>query len=307
MALFAGLFGPIDRAASVSPSAPLDFWNGLPAPVRGHLADDVKLLIGWTFDGAARHARFAASQIVDAQSTFASVRGFASPTPMQALKARYRIERVFDEGRGYYGIEFAALDEDGKVAAVLLLNRLFRLPIALHEPLGLLTDLVTNGAMMTGFETPALADAKAAAATAWDDAAALNVPLVIGGQSQAGGTAQLQAAFLQRQDPGRPVGFITLNAAHALASVHRLGLAGEDVAGINFSKDLDPGFGPKALFANRIGFQVYIDRDGSGGARPGDTTIFDALLHPHQHFLESFNDVSLAAALDSALAESAAR
>jgi hypothetical protein len=306
LALFAGLFGPIDAARSVSLPPRLDFWNRLSAPVRAYLADDIKLLIGWTFDAAASHARFAAAQIVDGQSTFVSVPGFAPPTPLRALRGRYRIERVFDEGRVYYGIEFAALDESGTVVAVLLLNRLFRMPIALHEPLGVLTDVVTNGAMVTGFETPALGDARSAAETASADAGALGVPLVTGGQSQAGGMAQLQAAYLQRQYPGGAAGFITLNAAHALASVRRLGFAGEDVAGINFSKDLDPGFGPKAFFANRVGFQVYIHRDGRGGTRPGETTIWDAVLQPRQHFLESFNDVSLTAALEAALAESAA-
>jgi len=306
VALLFGLFGPIDAATSTSARPPrLDFWTGLPAPVRAYLADDIKRLIGWTFDAAGSRARLSAGQIIDAQSTFASVPGFAPPTPMHALRACYRIERVFDAHNGYYGIEFAALDDSGKVVAVLLLNRLFRLPVALQEPVGVLTDVVTIGAMLAGFETPALADAEAAAETAWGDAAVLGVPLIAGGQSQAGGTAQLQAALLLKQDPARAVGFVTFNAAHALASVHRLGLAGEDVAGFNFSKDLDPGCGPKTLLANRIGFQIYIHRDGSGSTRPGDTTIFDAMAHPRQHLLDSFNDVSLAAALDSALAASA--
>ncbi len=73
-----------------------------------------------------------------------------------------------------------------------------------------------------------------------------------------------------------------------------------------FSKDRDPGVGPKALFANRIGLQVYIHPDGSGGLSPGDGTLLDALLHPKEHFLMSFNDVSLSAALRPLLATQAA-
>jgi hypothetical protein len=220
---------------------------------------------------------------------------------MSALKGRYRIERAFDNRRGYYGIEFTALDQGAAPVAVLLLNRLFRMPIAHRDPLGLLTDVLTVGAMLTGFETPAIADANAAAETAFNNAKALGVPLIAAGQSQAGGTAQLQVAYLQRERPDFQVGFITFNAAHVLLSVRRLGFAGAQVVGINFSKDLDPGVGPKAPLANRVGFQVYIHRDGSGGKRPGDTTLLDALLHPREHFLDSFNDVSVTAALAAAL------
>jgi hypothetical protein len=178
------------------------------------------------------------------------------------------------------------------------------MPIALEDPLGVATDLVTNGAMLTGVRTPAVEDAGTAADTAHADARQAGVPLVIGGQSQAGGTAQLQVAYLQhRYGHDAPVGFITLNAAHVLLSVKRLGLAGSEVHGVNFSKDLDPGFGPKALFANRVGFQVYIHPDGTGSRTAGDSTLVEAMLHPREHFLDSFSDVSLTAVLQAALAE----
>jgi hypothetical protein len=224
---------------------------------------------------------------------------------MVGLKGRYRVLRpAFDRGGGYYGIEFAALDEAGATGAVLLANRLFRMPIAFEDPLGLATDVVTNGAMLTGIATAAVDDANAAADTAYADARQAGVPLITGGQSQAGGTAQLQVAYLQhRYGHDAPAGFVTMNAAHVLLSVKRLGLAGAEVHGVNFSKDLDPGVGPKALLANRVGFQVYIHPDGTGSRTPGDSTLADAVLHPREHLLDSFTDVSLTAALAAALAE----
>jgi hypothetical protein len=298
-------FGPAGAAPTATDRKRLDFWLGLPTSVQAYLADDIKLLIGWTFDAAAAKRAFEGGEIIDNASGFERVPGFAAPTPMAALKGRYRVLRPpFDRGGGYYGIELAALDESGTTVAVLLTNRLFRMPIALEDPLGLATDLVTNGAMLTGVRTPAIEDAGSAADTAYADARQAGVPLVIGGQSQAGGTAQLQVAYLQhRYGHDAPVGFITLNAAHVLLSVKRLGLAGSEVHGVNFSKDLDPGFGPKALFANRVGFQVYIHPDGTGSRTAGDSTLVEAMLHPREHFLDSFSDVSLTAVLQAALAE----
>jgi hypothetical protein len=297
-----GLLGPIDARAAGNPPR-LAFWERVPEPLRAYLADDIKLLIGWTFDAAASGARLEPGQVVDRQSTFAAVPGFAPPTSLAALRGRYRIARVFDTGRGYYGIEFAALDAGGEARALLLLNRLFRAPVALREPVGLVTDLVTDGAMLTGCETAVVAESEGAAEVAFSDAEASGVPLLTGGQSQAGGMAQLQTAYLQHRHPGSAAGFITFNAWHVLASIHRQDLTGDEVPGINFTKDLDPGVGPKAPFANRVGFQVYIHRDGSSGRRPGDTSFFDSVLHPRQHFLDSFNDVSVTTALATALAE----
>jgi hypothetical protein len=300
--LFAN-FGPVDARAAGASAPRLAFWRGLPPAVRDYLADDIKLLIGWTFDAAAAGRPLEAGESIDKNSGFTEVPGFADPTPMDGLKGRYRVHRApFDRGGGYYGIAFAALDDGGATVAVLLMNRLFRMPIALQDPVGLATDVLTNGAMLTGLMTEAVADAEAAAETAYGDAAQAGVPLITGGQSQAGGTAQLQAALLQaRHVKSVPVGFVSMNAAHVLASIARLGLKGSDVDGINFSKDLDPGVGPKAPFANRVGFQVYIHPDGSGGRMPGDATLIEAMLHPRQHFLDSFTDVSLTAALTAAL------
>lgn len=297
-------FGPAEAAASAGDHKQLDFWLGLPAAVRDYLADDIKLLIGWTFDAAAAKRVFKAGEDIDSTSAFTRVPGLAAPTPLAGLKGRYRMLRpAFDRGGGYYGLELAALDEAGATVAVLLTNRLFRMPTVLEDPLGVATDVVTVGAMLAGGRTAAIDDAEAAADTAYADARQAGVPLITGGQSQAGGTAQLQVAYIQhRYGQDAPVGFITMNAAHVLLSVKRLGLPGGAVHGINFSKDLDPGMGPKALLANRVGFQVYIHPDGSGSRTPGDSTLVDAMLHPREHFLDSFTKVSLTAALQVALA-----
>jgi len=170
-------FGPADAAAGGGPTQ-LGFWLGLPAALRAYLADDIKLLIGWTFDAAAAKRALEAGETIDKTSGFSRVPGFAAPTPMVGLKGRYRVLRpAFDRGGGYYGIEFAALDEAGATGAVLLANRLFRMPIAFEDPLGLATDVVTNGAMLTGIATAAVDDANAAADTAYADARQAGVPL----------------------------------------------------------------------------------------------------------------------------------
>ncbi len=291
--------------ASTPSSAGLCFVQRLPAPLRASIADDAKLLIGWAFDAAAAKIPLKGDEIVDARSSFTAVPGFAGPTSLASLKGRYKVlHPPFDRGRGYYGIALGALDEADRVTAILLVNRLFRLPIILHEPGGLATDLVTNGAMVVGLTTEAIGDAEEAADAAHREAASRGVPLITAGQSQAGGIAQLQIAFLQKQyGMGGPTatGFMTMNAAYALLIVNRLGFAGRDVAGVNFSKDLDPGVGPHAIFANRVGSQIYIHPDGSGDLTPGDNSIFSAMLHPHEHFLESFNNVSLSSALDKVM------
>ncbi len=295
-------------APALAASPPVCFLLALERPLRNEIADDMKLLIGWTFDAAISRARLAEGHTVDTRSTFRTVPVFAGPTSMTALRGRYQVVQPFDAGNGYYGIAFRALDGSGAVAAVLLVNRLFRMPVALQDPAGLATDLLTNGAMLAGIATRAIIDAEAAALSARAEAERHRVPLITAGQSQAGGIAQVQVAYLLGRDARGevPVGFITFNAAHALRTVRRLGLAGDDVPGVNFSKDRDPGVGPKALFANRIGLQVYIHPDGSAGLSPGDGTLLDALLHPREHLLRSFNDVSLSAALRPLLAMQAA-
>jgi hypothetical protein len=292
-------------APSADPAPKLCFLKALPPERRAAIADDVKLLIGWTFDAFAAGHSYEGGEIIDHTSGFAEVPGFAEPTPITALSGRYRLVRPpFDRGRGYYGLLFAALDAQDHPVALILTNRLFRLPVLLHQPAGVATDLLTNAALAFDFESDGVTDAVSAAESAYAEAAKNNLPLVLGGQSQAGATAQFQTAKLQKAHPVEavPVGFLTMNAGEAILSVRSLGLDADLVEGINFSKDYDPGVGPHALFANAVGRQIYIHPDGTGGTKPGDYTIFDAALHPHEHFLESFNEVSLASALAPVLA-----
>jgi hypothetical protein len=123
------------------------------------------------------------------------------------------------------------------------------------------------------------------------------------GQSQAGGVAQLQVAYLTAKVARRPpvTGFVTMNAAHVVSSVRRLGLSPDAVNGINFVKDLDPGFGPHGVLPNRVGLQVYLHPDGTGSNRPGHQSAFAAWGHAKEHLLSTFNRVSLARALANVL------
>jgi hypothetical protein len=301
-------------ASSVGASSPaetqaetarrLAFLSVLPTDQRAYFVDDLKLLLGWTSDAAAAEVRLREGTVIDAASGFAEVPGFAAPTPLGALRGRYRILAApFTEGRSYYGIAFGALDASGRATAVILTDRLFRLPVVLREPVGLATDVVTNGGLIFGLETAGTAAAKQAAEQAFVLAVSRGVPLVTVGQSQAGGTAQLQVAALEAtHGEAIAAGFITFNAAYAVASIERLGLVPERVNGVNFSKDRDPGVGPKSLLPNRVGVQIYVHPDGSGGPVPGDGTIFGALLHPREHFLDSFTDVELSPMLAAAMA-----
>ncbi len=289
--------------ASAEPK--LCFLKALPQERQAALADDVKLLIGWTFDAYAAGYRFDGTITIDHDSAYADVPGFADPTPMQRLAGRYRIIRApFDRDRGYYGILFAALDAQDRPVALILANRLFRAPVVLQHPMGLATDLLTNTALIFDFTTAGTEDAVTAAETSYDAAAKLGVPLILAGQSQAGGTAQLQAAALQKSHAGWPVpsGFLSVNAAEALLSVRGLGLDPAAIDGVNFSKDYDPGVGPHGPLANAIGQQIYIHPDGTAGPTPGDYSFLDALIHPAEHMLSTFGDVSLADALRPLLA-----
>jgi hypothetical protein len=180
--------------------------------------------------------------------------------------------------------------------------------VVLQQPAGLATDFLTNAALAFDFETDAVADARAAAETAYAAAAALHVPLILIGQSQAGATAQYQAAALQKAHGDDPVpsGFLTLNAAESFYSVKGLGLDPHAIDGLNISKDYDPTFGPHSLLSNAIGRQVYIHPDGTSGLDPASgTTILGALLHPREHLLDTFNGVSLGAAVKLVLDEPA--
>jgi hypothetical protein len=312
-------FGRLTALALAAASAPSGaqaipdkacFARALPAKIRAHQLDDAKLLTGWVFDAAATHHALAAGEIVDHRSGFASVPGFAGATDLRELQGRYRVMRApFDLGHGYYGIEFESLEADGQISSLMLVNRLFRLPVLLHQPAGVATDIATNGVLYFGWHSRAITDANAAAAAAFADARKQGVPLLTVGQSQAGGVAQLQAAYLAAAYPKRTVttGFITMNAAYVVSSVTRLGLSPDEVDGINFVKDLDPGFGPHGLLPNRIGLQVYIHPDGTGSGQPGRQSALAAWSHAGQHLLSTFNGVSLSVALANVLRGTGAR
>src|SRR5271167_7921 len=82
----------IGGTAGADPPAPqLCFLKALPQDRQAPLADDVKLLIGWTFDAYAAGYRFSGSITIDRDSTYTEVPGFAAPTPMQGLQGRYRL------------------------------------------------------------------------------------------------------------------------------------------------------------------------------------------------------------------------
>jgi len=280
------------------------FARTLSPDIRDQGLDDAKLLTGWVFDAAAAHHVAKPADIVTHHSSLKEVPGYAGATDLGGLLGRYRVMRApFDLGHGYYGIEFGALTSDSGISNILLVNRLFRLPIVLHQPVGVATDVATNGAMLFGWQSESVNNASSAAVTASDDAAKLGVPLLTVGQSQAGGVAQLQVAYLTAKTPHRPLiaGFVTMNAAHVDLSVRRLGLSPDAVNGINFVKDLDPGFGPHGLLPNRIGMQVYIHPDGTGSDRPGHQTAFAAWEHAGEHLLSTFNGVSLGQALANSL------
>jgi hypothetical protein len=187
---------------------------------------------------------------------------------------------------------FGLLDQADEVGAVLIASRLCRLPMILHEPGGLGSDAWTDAGLMTGFRPASLKAALTLADTAWAEAMRLGVPLIATGQSQAGGTAQLQVAHLVTADSNACAGFITFNAACSPISIRHIGLSPANVPGINFAKDLDPIVGPHTLVANEIGLQVYIHADGTAGLKPRGS-YFQAAVHPHEHFLDSFNGLPL--------------
>lgn len=275
----------------------LAFLDGLPP----YLPDDLKLLIGWATDAAAVALPLRSGDVIDRHSGLSRVPGFAAPTPVDGLSGRYRLLMPPYDAHDYYGLTLGLLDESDSVKAVIVANRLFRLPLILQEPLGLGSDLWVNAGLILGFGTAGLDAALAHADRAWDLAARCGAPLIATGQSQAGGTAQLQAARLAgaKRPQGR-FGFVTFNANCSPASVRRLGVEPAGVPGLNFAKDLDPGVGPHALLANEVGLQVYIHADGTAGLTPRSSYL-RALFHPREHFLDSFNGISLAAALKTVI------
>jgi hypothetical protein len=282
------------RCAPSNLSGLLYFFMVLPLAARTILADDLKLLIGWASEAAALKRPLAIGEIVDAGSSFARVPWLGGSTDLRLLKSAYRIALPPLKGPGYHGIVLAVLDQEHQEVALLLINRLFRLPLIMREPFGVATDILTVGALLFGIRTPALKAAAEAASTAYERANALGIPLITCGQSLAGGVAQFQIAALLSARRSKQVlaGFLTYNAAHSAISIERFGLKPEDIAGINFSKDRDPGVGPHSLLPNRAGVQIYIHSDGTGGFAPRGS-FFSALLHPWEHLLRSFNSVSL--------------
>lgn len=281
--------------AALPAGAPnLDFLDRLPEASRAIFVDDAKLLLGWTTDAAAvtDKSPLHAGDIVDRRSGFKAVPGFAPPTDIAGLTGRYRLLAPPFGVHYYYGLMFGLLDQAGEVGAVLVASRLCRLPMVLHEPGGLGSDAWTDVGLMTGFRPASLEAALTLADKAWAEAMRLGVPLIATGQSQAGGTAQLQVAHLVAVDSKACVGFITFNAACSRASIRHVGLDPARVPGVNFAKDLDPIVGPHSGVANEIGLQIYIHADGTAGLKPRGSYL-QAAIHPHEHFLDSFNGLSL--------------
>ena len=193
---------------------------------------------------------------------------------------------------------FGLLDAADRVGAVLIASRLCRLPVVLREPGGLASDAWTDVGLMTGFRPASLKAALALADQAKAEADRLGVPLIATGQSQAGGTAQLQVAHLVAADSKSNVGFVTFNAACSKASIRHVGADPAHLPGVNFAKDLDPIVGPHSGVSNEIGLQIYIHADGTAGLKPHGNYL-TAVLHPREHFLDSFNGMSLAKVLET--------
>jgi hypothetical protein len=300
LSLFFGAIGSLmgrapRQAAPASKDERLTFFMAVPPQARALIADDLKRLIGWVAEAASNPDEPAAGQLVDAASTFSKVPGFTSPTDMSHLAASYRIAMPPLTGPGYYGLALTLMGEDGKPVALFLVNRLFRLPVILRAPMGVVTDIATVGALLIGIQTPAVKAAAKAAMSAHRLARELSVPLITAGQSLSGGLAQYQiAALVHAARAEKPVaGFVTFSAAYVAGSIERLGLKPRRIPGINFSKDRDPGVGPRSLLPNRTGLQIYIRPDGTGSLTPGPYSLFSALLHPWEHFLRSFERVKL--------------
>lgn len=281
--------------AALPADAPnLDFLDRLPEASRVGFVDDAKLLVGWTTDAAAviKTSPLHEGDIVDRNSGFKTVPGFTGPTDVRGLAGRYRVLAAPFAAHYYYGLILGLLDPSDKVAAVVVVNRLLRLPVLLQEPGGVGSDLWTDVGLMTGFRPASLKAALAFAGQAKAEADRLGVPLIATGQSQAGGTAQLQVAHLRAADAKAPIGFVTFNAACSRASIRHVGADPARLPGVNFAKDLDPLVGPHSNVSNEIGLQVYIHADGTAGLKPR-SSYFAAALHPREHFLDSFNGLSL--------------
>ena len=281
--------------AALPADAPrLDFLDRLPEPSRASFVDDAKLLVGWTTDAAAvtKESPLHEGDIVDRGSAFKTVPGFAAPTDIGGLAGRYRLLAPPFTGHYYYGLMFGLLGQADRVEAVIVVNRLFRLPMLLQEPGGVGSDLWTNAGLLTGFRPASLKAALALSDKAQAEAKRLDVPLIATGQSQAGGTAQLQVGHVLAADPSALAGFVTFNATCRAVSIRHVGLDPARLPGVNFAKDLDPLVGPHSRLANEIGLQIYIHADGTAGLKPSGSYL-KAALRPREHFLDSFNGLPL--------------
>ncbi len=286
------------QAPARADDARLIFFKSLPPRASAILADDIKLLIGWVSEAASMATPPGPGQPVDSGSTFSKVPGFTTPTDMRPLVGNYTVAMPPLIGPGYYGLALTLGDDHGEPAALLLVNRLFRLPSVLRDPSGVLVDIFTVGALLVGVRTSSVVAATKAARAAFERARELGVPLITAGQSLAGGIAQYQIATLVHSEAEQPIaGFLTFNAAHVAASIERLDFEPTQVPGLNFSKELDPGVGPCSLLPNRVGIQVYISQGGKAAFEPGPSTLLAAVLHPREHLLRSFDRVDLCAAL----------
>jgi hypothetical protein len=97
--------------------------------------------------------------------------------------------------------------------------------------------------MWTGWLTRPIVDANRAAQTAAEAASQMAVLLITVGQSQAGGIAQLQAAYVAASSPEQHVstGFGTFKAGFLGPSIRRLGLEPAVMDGVSFFKNVDRG------------------------------------------------------------------
>jgi hypothetical protein len=155
-AIFTLFLPRLTHAAAFLRQEPLGFLDRLPKDSANYFADDVRLLVGWVTDAAAVRQPLRPGDRVDRTRSFRSVPGFAAPTDISALSARYRIVAAPIDAHGYYGVILGLLDASDATVAVLLINRLFRMPVILQEPVGLATDLVTIAGLLFGFRNSAL-------------------------------------------------------------------------------------------------------------------------------------------------------
>ena len=273
-------------------------------------------LIGWTFDAYRRGTRLS-------RAARSSIRPAALPTFRASPRRRrwwqvqpggYRLVRPpFDRGRGYYGLLFAALDDqepadgtDPDQPAVP------GMPVALQQPAGLATDLLTNAALAFDLEH------RRSRRRLWPPPRRKPMRRLRRKLSR--------AADPRRPIPGRrhrpvsrprgcrrpmaatgsvPIGLRTASTpAEALLLGARTRPRCRPDRRREFLQGLRPGLSGRTRSSPMpsAGKSISI-RTGPPVTLRSNYTLFGAMLrHPHEHFLESFNGVSLAAALRPVLA-----